>query len=473
MEDNSVMKVLQMLQDGKLTPEQAATLISALKGEPDPQPTPPPAPEPPAADKPLFDDIKDKVKSQKIEFDFDHLGDRISRAVSRVQPEKIVARVQAQLRNASKASAAWSANFSAKVKTWTDGSDSRPSNVGGLSVLSESSEQEFYLQPGASILVENPLGDVRISSHEGQTAVLIVKKEVWGEEPHLPALMQTISLNVFATDGRLDVKAAAPEGFREGVLDIELVAPANAVIRASTRFGDVSITDFESRVEAATTSGDISIENVGGDVRCETASGDISLRSIQGSAVAATESGDIDAASIKRGLSANSSSGDVNATDVEGGKVECKSVSGDVQVNGIGAVAPVDIVVESVSGDVSLTGASGNIALKAVSGDIQADELVANRVQAQTVSGNVELKVHSQFSGTMQVSTVSGDVTLGLPLDTNARVSMSTTSGDLRCDHDASSVIAAETLWQGQIGTGAGTVNIQTISGNSHVAQLG
>ena len=470
--DDSVMKVLQMLQEGKLSPEQAATLIAALNREPAPPPQPEPAPEPPPVEKPFMDDLKDKVRNQKIEFDFDHLGERISKAVSRVQPDKIVARVQAQLRNASKASASWSASLSARVKTWSDGPDVRPSNIGGLSVKSEATVQEFHLQPGASILIDNPLGDVRVEPGEGQTAILRISKEVWGEEPALDELLQTIVLNVFATDGRLDVKAVAPESFREGVLDIELTAPANAQVRVSTRYGDISVTDFESRVETSTTSGDIAIENVGGDVRCETASGDITLRTILGSVTAATESGDIDAASIQRGLIANSASGDVTATDIEGGRVECKSVSGDVNVSGVGAAAPVDVVVESVSGDASLTGASGNIALKAVSGDIHADELVANRVQAQTVSGNVELKLHATFSGTVQISTVSGDVELGLPVDTNARLSMSTTSGDLRCDHDASSVIAAETLWQGQIGTGAGTVNVQTISGNSHVSQV-
>jgi DUF4097 and DUF4098 domain-containing protein YvlB len=213
--------------------------------------------------------------------------------------------------------------------------------------------------------------------------------------------------------------------------------------------------------------------DLGGDVRGETASGAIVLERIAGAATVATESGDIMATDIRRGLSANSASGDVSAKGLEGGRIECKSVSGDVQVSAVGANAPLDIVVESLSGDASLVGAAGNIAIKAVSGDINADELVANRVQAQTVSGDVKVKIHTAFSGTVQINTVSGDIELGLPGETNARVSLSTTSGELRCDHDAQSVVATDTLWTGQIGTGAGTITVQTISGDSHISQVG
>jgi DUF4097 and DUF4098 domain-containing protein YvlB len=142
-------------------------------------------------------------------------------------------------------------------------------------------------------------------------------------------------------------------------------------------------------------------------------------------------------------------------------------------VHSVGANAPLDIIVESVSGDASLTNATGNVAIKAVSGDVHAQDLVASRVQAHTVSGDVNVRIATSFSGTVQINTVSGDVELALPSDTNARVSLSTSSGDLRCDHDATGVVATETLWTGTVGTGAGNVTIQTISGGSHVAQIG
>ncbi len=470
--DESVMTVLQMLQDGKISPQQAETLIAALRGESSnaakEKETAAPAPE-----KPFMGDFKDRLKAKKIDLDLEHLGERISKAVAKVQPEKIVARVQAQLRTATRSSATWGASVTARVKNWADGVDARPVNVASLPQLVETHEQEFHLDAGATVLIENPLGNIIVTGVDGDTAVVVINKMVWGSANPLKPLADTVVVDIGATDSRLDIKVSAPDDFRDGVADLEIRVPMSAITRSSTHFGKVEVSGLSGRVEASTTVGSLLLSDLGGDVRGETTGGQITLQRIAGCATVATESGDITASNIQRGLSANSASGDVSATGLEGGRVECKSVSGDVRVEGVGSLAPLDIVVESLSGDATLLGAAGNIAVKAVSGDIIADELVAHRVQAQTVSGDVRVKIHTSFSGTVQINTVSGDVELGLPGDTNARVSLSTASGELRCDHDAQSVVATDTLWTGEIGTGAGTITVQTISGDSHITQVG
>ena len=100
---------------------------------------------------------------------------------------------------------------------------------------------------------------------------------------------------------------------------------------------------------------------------------------------------------------------------------------------------------------------------------MKAENLSATRLQAQTVSGDVTLKLKDAFSGTMQVNTVSGDVAITLAEGSNVRLSLSTTSGDLKCEWEAQDVHASETLWTGQIGSGAGTLNVQTISGDAKI----
>jgi hypothetical protein len=60
-------------------------------------------------------------------------------------------------------------------------------------------------------------------------------------------------------------------------------------------------------------------------------------------------------------------------------------------------------------------------------------------------------------------------VSLTLPEGTNARVSLASTSGELSCGLDSSDETTCETLWTGQIGTGAGTINVQTISGDVRI----
>lgn len=470
--DDNVMRVLQMLQDGKISAQEAEMLIAALRGETAPGANAKPDAEATSSDegKPFFGGFDfEKIKTPKI--DLDDLGERISKAVSKVQPEKIVQRVQTQLRTATRAGAHWGTTVSSRVRHWAEGEDLRPTNPAGLPEQTESHDQEFHLEPGAKVFVENPLGNVTILGISDGPASVTVRKTAWGpRDEEARALLGKMEINITGTDARLDIKTSAPDFFRDGTVDLELRVPRNiGNVRINTRHGHIEIAEIEGLAEGVTTTGNLTMRNLAGDARGETATGELKLERIAGTATVATQSGDIAANDIRRGLTANTASGDVNTAGVEGGRVECKSVSGDVWVERVGLNAPLDITVESISGDATLKQASGNIALKAVSGDVTAEELAATRLQAQTVSGDVQLRLKEQFSGTMQVNTVSGDVLIAMPEGSHVRVSLSTSSGELRCEHDAHEVSATETLWTGQIGTGAGTLNVQTISGDTQI----
>jgi DUF4097 and DUF4098 domain-containing protein YvlB len=463
--DENVMRVLQMLQDGKISAQEAEMLIAALRGE---SAAPTSTQEQETKEEKTFTFGFERIKPPKL--DLDDLGERISKAVSKVQPEKIVRRVQAQLRTATRTGAHWGASVTAKVRTWTEGEDTRPENTTSQPEHTDTHELEFHLEPGASVFVENPLGNVKVTGISDGPAVVSVRKVVWGQNPDsLKALAERMAVNIHGTDSRLDIKVEAPDFFREGTVDLELRVPRSANVRVSSHFGPVELSQLDGSAEAATTTGDLLLQDLGGNARGETASGDLTLERIQGTVAVATQSGDISATDIRRGLTANTASGDVRATLLEGGRIECKSVSGDVKVDNVGTEAPLDITVESVSGDATLDNASGNIAIKAVSGDAFANNLAATRLQAQTVSGDVQVGLREPFSGTMQINTVSGDVGIILPEGSNLRVSLSTTSGELRCDYDAHDVVATDTLWTGQLGTGAGTLNVQSISGDMHI----
>src|SRR4051812_7602668 len=158
--DDNVMRVLQMLQDGKITAQEAETLIAALRGEKagsDPKEEP----KPEEGEKNGFFFAFDNIKGKKI--DLDDLGERISRAVSKVQPEKILKRVQAQIRTVSRSGASWSATVSARVRNWTDGEDLRPTNPSEQAEQADEHIQETHLDAGALVMVENPLGDIVIT----------------------------------------------------------------------------------------------------------------------------------------------------------------------------------------------------------------------------------------------------------------------------------------------------------------------
>lgn len=458
--DENVMRVLQMLQEGKVSAQEAESLIAALRGETI-GPKPGEKPEEKVEEAPRFN-------FQPPKLDLDDLGERISKAISRVEPEKILKRIQTQIRTVSKSGVNWSASVSSKVRTWTDGDDNRPTNEKSYPEIKDTFEQKFHLEPGAQVFVENPLGNVKLLGDAADKAHVVVNKTVWSSSnENLQNASSQIETTISCTDSRLDIKTATPSHFHDGTVDLEIHVPVNVNVRVSTRYGAIKITAIEGRAEAVTTTGDLYLHDLGGDVRAESVNGDIRLEHILGAATVATQSGDIEANDIKRGLSANSASGEVSVQHIDGGRVECKSVSGDVKAEKLGTGNPLDITLESISGGVTLETAQGNIALKAVSGDIHASGITAARMQAQTVSGDVDLRLTEAFSGMMQVNTVSGDISAAIPEGSNARVSLSTHSGEILCEHEATAVTTSDTLWSGQIGTGAGTINIQTLSGDT------
>lgn len=464
--DESVMSILQMLQDGKISAQEAENLIAALRGGTAATAT---ETSKPAAES-TANESTDKKKID-IKIDLDSLGERISKAVARVQPERIVKRMQNQLRNATKAGASWSSVMSAKVKAWAETGLERPANTMGLPLHEESHTQEFHLDNSAQVIVENPLGDVIVVGVDEGPASVSVRKAAWAATPEQAvALASLMEVNIHGTDGRLDLKVSAPDPFQNGTVDLELKIPRSvAQARLKTTFGVLKATNIEGTVDANSSSGSVTLSEIGSEVRVESASGSVSVENVNGVVALASTSGDIHAANLSKGLRAGSASGDIHISGLEGGSAECKSVSGDVLMEKAGLENPLDIVLESISGDLILTDAVGNLALKTISGDMQCSQLMPTRLQAQTVSGDITLKLKDPYSSSMQVSTVSGDVNAMVPEGSNMRVSLSTASGELRCEHDASEVTATDTLWCGNLGTGAGTMNVQTISGDVHL----
>src|SRR5262247_1797360 len=96
------------------------------------------------------------------------------------------------------------------------------------------------------------------------------------------------------------------------------------------------------------------------------------------------------------------------------------SVSGDVEVTGVSG----DLLAKSTSGNVTVRGVTGAVNAKSTSGNVHVGEITGT-VSGKSTSGNVEVEI-MQLSGAgdMEFASTSG----------NVRVNMSTISGGLKTD---------------------------------------
>ena len=128
----------------------------------------------------------------------------------------------------------------------------------------------------------------------------------------------------------------------------------------------------------------------------------------------------------------------------------------------------VEIDASSVSGNVDVVGAQGDVRAGSVSGDIRLDGLRATSVEARTVSGEITAGVESLTgNGPLSFKSVSGDVKLDLPRNLDADLSMSSVSGQL--DSEFQMTLGGRTSRrriQARIGRGGRELSLTTVSGD-------
>jgi len=106
------------------------------------------------------------------------------------------------------------------------------------------------------------------------------------------------------------------------------------------------------------------------------------------------------------------------------------SVSGDVEVTGVSG----DLLAKSTSGNVTVKGVTGAVNAKSTSGNVHVGEITGT-VSGKSTSGNVEVEIMQlNGAGDMEFGSTSGDVRVKMPANLDADVRMSTTSGGLKTD---------------------------------------
>jgi DUF4097 and DUF4098 domain-containing protein YvlB len=145
-------------------------------------------------------------------------------------------------------------------------------------------------------------------------------------------------------------------------------------------------------------------------------------------------------------------------------EVRVSSVSGDVILDASAS----ETHIETVSGDVQAHGMVGEIKVETVSGRVHVDAGSLRRLEAGTVSGDVEIRSTPDKSARYEVGSMSGDVLLLLPTALSARIEAETFSGTLKSAFGTVKRKEFEhgTSLEATVGTGDGRISAQSFSGD-------
>ena len=146
---------------------------------------------------------------------------------------------------------------------------------------------------------------------------------------------------------------------------------------------------------------------------------------------------------------------------------DVKTVSGELRLRGGGR--PAHLRVNSVSGDVSLINAAGELEATTVSGMLRAVLSPATSVRAHTTSGDLTVGGKLARGITVDAQTISGEVSLHAPAEAGYDYDVSTFSGDIaNCFGQQAwrtSTYGPGKQLSGKRGNGEGRLRIKTLSG--------
>jgi DUF4097 and DUF4098 domain-containing protein YvlB len=165
-------------------------------------------------------------------------------------------------------------------------------------------------------------------------------------------------------------------------------------------------------------------------------------------------------------------SGDVR-TQASGEDLECRTVSGDVTIQGSGQKGLISIT--TVSGDATATRVAGEINGNTVSGNISLAAGETTRSRLRSTSGDLGLSGRLAADARIDIESISGDVRLDVTGPAVADFDVSSFNGEIRnCfgpKPARTDEYAPGKAWRYVEGAGTARVRIKTLNGDIGVCR--
>jgi Toastrack DUF4097 len=207
------------------------------------------------------------------------------------------------------------------------------------------------------LVIENPLGDVRVEGYDG-TAIMIETHKHAPDPDTLDRLRVSLVPNPDGTvritttaDGGREVRPVPRSAVR---IDLIIRAPRDAHVDAAVSAGNLELENLDAGGELDSASGSISIKNVSGELVTHTVSGPTTLAQVFGSVDAATVSSDLELDTIGgEKLIASASKGRIAGRRVRSRDVELTTTDGKIVLEAEASLRG-HLVVSSLRGDVDV-----------------------------------------------------------------------------------------------------------------------
>jgi DUF4097 and DUF4098 domain-containing protein YvlB len=283
---------------------------------------------------------------------------------------------------------------------------------------------------GATILVNNPRGDVTISgtSDDNQIHVAVHKEVYTRSDSEADSKAQRLSPNIDVSGNNVTLNVPGMDGARA---DLTITLPATAPATVNANHGDVKITALKAPVTITANHGDVELSAITGDItaRINNSGSNLSAHSVTGSLNVEGRSHDTTISDLNGPLSMRGEFfGDAHferirgpvkfhtsRTDFQLGRLDGQiDISSSAALSTSEAVGPLtltthsrNITLDRVAGDVSVTNRNGSV-------DVTSAPPLSN-VTVENRNGSVSVTVPEQSNFTYQFDATNGDIESEFP----------------------------------------------------------
>ena len=210
----------------------------------------------------------------------------------------------------------------------------------------------------------------------------------------------------------------------------------------------------------------------GSELELEGISVDVDVMGITGSTTIQTVNGGITASQLSGFIDLTAVNGEINSSN-NSGRIEIITVNGEVtESNSTGRIE-----YSTVNGEIRASSSASEISVSTVNGEAELSLTGTEVLEMGTVNGEIEVRLAGSLSPRIDGNTVSGDLRLELERDINASFDITANAGgdienDLSDARPTSDRYGPRKQLNFSTGTGSGSVNITTLSGDIEIAPL-
>lgn len=404
---DEITRIMRLVQEGKLSPEDGAELIDALQSSPDEPPkasnqeaaneaqaegtTPPPPPNANANPFAGFLDAVEKVaKDVASGVDWNEVSNQVRKGVH--QGTEAVKKVAKDIKDG-------------KI------------NFGFDEASTKQYEHALLISESQTLRIDIPKGDIKVDCTKSEGK--IVANMTFHADTKEAAEKASAEFTLMTEESEHFVLLKLPE-FRNMSGVFEISVPHGVAVDIRTEAGDVTLIGALGSSKVSVTSGDVSIENSKGSLELGLTSGDLWMKNSDFSNLSiSSKSGDLQLDNVTGVINMRSSSGDVVISEAAGKSLSVETISGELTVayaKGMNG----NTSLRTVNGEISIAlpdDADCRIKLSAIQGEVTSRIALQEEARAK---GSLSGRLGEGF-GSLDVSTVNGDISLS-PVLTSATI---------------------------------------------------